>query len=165
MKYTLTDKDIKELRFTCRMGYLIPSMLILIMNLILFGVVMVNELSYSDSEVRLALGGIVLLAVLIGFFMNRKYIADIRNQEKVVETGTIQSKEKLTDFESGSGSFWFGGRRMNEFDRYNLIVDNVRHRVDKEFYDQVEEGMKVDIFYAPESRLLLSIELHKSRES
>lgn len=161
MKYTLTEKDIKELKFTCRMGYLIPSMLILIMNLILFGVVMVNKLSYSDQEVRLALGGIVLISVLIGFFMNRKYVADIRNQEKVVETGTIQTMEKLTDFEAGSGSFWFGGRRMNEFDRYNVIVNNVRHRVDKEFYDQCEEGMKVDIFYAPTSKLLLGIELHK----
>lgn len=162
MKYTLTEKDIKELRFTCRMGYLIPSMLIVIMNLMLFGVVMVNKLSYSDSRVRLALGGIVLLSVLIGFFMNRKYVADIRNQEKVVESGTIQNKEELTDFEAGSGSYWHGGRRMNEFDRYNLIVNNIRHRVDKEFYDQCEVGMKVDIFYAPVSRLLLGIELHKS---
>lgn len=162
MKYTLTEKDIKELRFTCRMGYLIPAMLIVIMNLMLFGVVMVNKLSYSDSRIRLALGGIVLLSVLIGFFMNRKYVADIRNQEKVVETGTIQTKEELTDFEAGSGSYWHGGRRMNEFDRYNLIVNNIRHRVDKEFYDQCEVGMKVDIFYAPASRLLLGIELHKS---
>lgn len=84
------------------MGYLIPSMLIVIMNLMLFGVVMVNKLSYSDPGIRLVLGGIVLLSVLIGFFMNRKYVADIRNQEKVVETGTIQTKEELTDFEAGS---------------------------------------------------------------
>jgi hypothetical protein len=161
MKYNLTEADTKELRYACRAGIILPVLITLISNLLLFLVVYANKYSYTDTGIQLVVIATIVIPLLIGYMMNRKLMADLKNGEKVAERKVVRMKEKNSDFEAGSGIVGKIGRPMNQFDRYDLIIDNRRVRVDKELYEKVEEGGEVDLFYARESRYLLQIEIHK----
>lgn len=74
-----------------------------------------------------------------------------------MKTGVIQKKEYKVDFETGSGSLYIPvlgdlfpnlwGQKMNPVDKWILTIDNIIYTVDKDFYDSVSEGDKVEIYY------------------
>ncbi|MBB4034381.1 hypothetical protein GGR21_000266 [Dysgonomonas hofstadii] len=74
-----------------------------------------------------------------------------------MKTGVIQKKEYKVDFETGSGSLYIPvlgdlfpnlwGQKMNPVDKWILTIDNMIYTVDKDFYDSVSEGDKVEIYY------------------
>ncbi len=164
MRTQLTEKDIKELKCQCRMGYVLPAMVFILGTLI---VVAIYELNFNKHTKGLNLEldlfitlGFLIVSFIISYLMNRKYYADIRKDEKVAKTKTVQEKTGKKDFEAGSGNVTTlpHNRPMNEFARYDLVVENVKYRVDKELYDKCSAGDEVLFFYAPKSNYLLSIE-------
>jgi hypothetical protein len=92
--------------------------------------------------------------------MNKKYYSDIRNNEKLSEKKIIQRKIDKTDYEAGSGNMTTlpHNNPMKEFTRYDLIIDNIKYRIDKELFDNCNDGDEVLFYYAPKSKYLLSIE-------
>lgn len=167
MTSQLTNKDVKELKYQCRMGYVLPFMIFVLGTLI---VVAVYELNFNKNTKGLNLEtdlliafGFLVFSFFISYLMNRKYYADIRNNKKVSETKTVQGKIGKKDYEAGSGNMTTlpHNRPMNEFIRYDLVIENIKYRVDKELYDKCSEGDEVLLFYAPKSNYLLNILLMK----
>jgi hypothetical protein len=164
MGIQLTEKDIKGLRYQCRMGYVLPAMIFILSTFIL-GVI--YELNFNTKTVglNLEIGLLIafvslILALLISFQMNKKYYSDIRNNIKVYEKKIIQKKTYKKDYEAGSGNMTSlpHNNPMNEFIRYDLIIENTTYRVDKELFDKCSDEDEVLFFYAPKSKYLLSIE-------
>ena len=164
MRKKLTERDIIDLRCQCRMGYVIPAMIFIIGTFIFTAIYELyfnsNSNSINTEVVLLIVLGFILLSILIGYKMNHKYLSDIKNNEKVLETKVILKKESKRDYEAGSGTLYIG-QKMKGFDSFSIIVDNYRYRVDKDLYINSNEGDEVVFSYAPVSRYLLSIELKK----
>ena len=74
-----------------------------------------------------------------------------------MKNGVIQKKEYKVDFEAGSGSLYIPvlgdlfpnlwGQKMNPVDKWILVINNTTYSVNKDFYDSVSEGDKVEIYY------------------
>lgn len=160
MRKTLTASDIKELRYQCRMGYVIPFFFFVFGSLLVS--VIVDYLLYQDNDslnnnhIFLVVGGMFILSVFMNFKMNGKYISDIRNTEKILEIKTIQQKESKIDAEAGSGKMSHG---MKVFKRHNLIIENTRYRIDKELFENCAKGDEVYFHIAPKSKFRFNIEL------
>ncbi len=105
--------------------------------------------------------GIIIVSILLSYLMNNKYWKDIKNNEKIVEPKIIQNKESKKDYEAGSGTLYIE-KEMNEFEAFSIIVENVRYRVDKGFFNNCEIGQKVYFNYGPKSKFLLGISLDES---
>ncbi len=162
MRKKLTEKDIKDLRYQCRMGYVIPTMIFIIGTFISVAIYELNFNSKSNglnTEMILLIAlGFIVLSFFIGYKMNWKYLSDIRNNEKEIEIKTIQKKESKRDYEAGSGTL---GQEMKGFDSFNIVVGNYRYRVDKDLFMNCNEEDEVLFNYAPISRYLINIELKK----
>jgi len=162
MKKKLTEKDIKELRYQCRTGYVIPIMIFIIGTFIS---IVIYELYFNSKSnglntdnILLTALGFITLSILIGFRMNHKLLSDIRYGEKVIETKIIQKREFKRDYEAGSGTIYFG-QEMKGYDSFSIVVENCRYRVDKEIFMNSNKGDEVLFNYAPRSRCLINIEL------
>ncbi len=161
MRKTLTKKDIKELQYQCRMGYIIPSMVFLIGTLIVTSIYETNFNTRLAFNIQATLIIALLFAVLsffISYIMNWKYLSDIRDKKKIIEPKVIQKKESKRDYEAGSGTLYIG-QEMNGFDSFSIIVDNYRYRVEKDMFLKCNEGDEVYFNYGPTSKYLISIEL------
>ena len=92
--------------------------------------------------------------------MNRKYYQDIQNNQKVAVLKTLQRKTSKRDFEAGSGNMTTlpHNNPMNEFIRYDFIIDNTIYRVKKELFESCSDGDQVYFYIAPKSKFHLSIE-------
>lgn len=147
MKASLTKKDLKELRYQCRMGYILPFMFFLISSIITMG-----DIKYISI--------LLVVAFLISYLMNHKYYSDISNNVKTSETKCISQKEFKTDYEAGSGNMSTlpHNDEMKAFIRYDLIIDHTRYRVEKNLFESCKEGDEVLFYYAPKSKYLLGIE-------
>jgi hypothetical protein len=162
MKKSLTQNDIKEIRYQCRMGYILPPMLFIFGTIFTGGIYALNFSSgESDNEILLFIAIVFAgLAFFIGYKMNWKYISDIKCNEKEIETKIIQRKESKRSYEAGSGTLYIG-QEMKGNDLYSVIVENIRYRVDEELFSGCSEGDEVLCNYAPMSRYLINIELKK----
>lgn len=161
MKHLLTNKDIKDLKYQCRMGIILPFLLLTILILVIFAIVYVKKIEFSNIIVLISIASSVIISIFLNIFMNRKYISDIKNGEKNYEVKIIQSKEKTKDTEAGSATICIK-QKMNEFYRYDLIIENTRYRVEKELFESCENGDEIVFFTAPKSKYLLQIELKKN---
>ncbi|HKK59215.1 MAG TPA: hypothetical protein VJ937_07040 [Salinivirga sp.] len=159
-KMPLEASDIKTLKYQFRPGILFPLMLLVP------GVVVVRVISNMNPELLLLTGidftwflmvVVIGLAALMHFTMTRNYRADIKNKVKNVVLKPIQRLEEKTDFEAGSGTLYVG-QEMNAHKVFYVIVDNVRHRIDKELYNMLETGGEVAFHYAPVSNYLIKID-------
>lgn len=168
MRKTLSDLDIKKLRYQCRMGYVIPFFFFAIGSVLVSATVnfVLNQDSDSlnNNHLFLVLGFMFILSIFINFKMNGKYISDIRNNEKIIETKTIQRKESKIDTEAGSGNMTPlpHNNPMKEFVRYDLIIENTRYKIDKELFENCANGDKVYFHIAPKSNFRLKIELKRN---
>jgi hypothetical protein len=164
MRLQLTKKDIIDLKYQCRMGYVLPFMIFILGTFIVGAIYELNFNTNSDGlnlEIELLFGlGFLLISILISSKMNWKYYSDIRNNEKVSETKKIQRKIDNKDYEAGSGNMTTlpHNNPMKEFIRYDLIIENTKYRIDKELFDICSNGDEVLFFHAPKSKFLLSIE-------
>ncbi len=160
MSIRLTENDMKELKFRCRVGYILPVMVFILLSLAAISIYEINYNIDSDS-LNLQVDLFLLLAVFLfscwlSYHMNRKYYADIKNKIKVYSKKKIQKKISTVVYEAGSGSGNTLG--MKDGMRYDLIVDNILYRIDKPLYEECLVGDTVLLYYAPKSNYLLSIE-------
>lgn len=162
MRKALTQNDIKEIRYQCRMGYVLPTILFIIGTFVSVGVYEINSNSKGlDTEMFLIISSVFAgLSLLIGYKMNWKYVSDIRYKEKQIETKIIQRKDSQRSYEAGSGTLYIG-QEMKGNDLSSIVVDNTRYRVDEELFLACSKGDEVLFNYAPKSRYLINIELKK----
>jgi hypothetical protein len=162
MKEPLTQKDIKDLKYQCRSGYILPLIIFIVLNLIfILSKVINNEDSTNVNTLILVVIGCASFSILVSYIMNRNYIYDIRDNLKDVELKIITSKRSKIDYEAGSGTLHLL-QEMKGSDVFSIVVENYRYRVDKNLYLSCNEGDEVEFKYAPRSRHLLSMELKKT---
>ncbi len=163
MKNKLTEKDIASLKYQGRMSYILSGMFFVLGSAIGF---MIYEMEFN-SEVAgfnfqidlLIVSVFLLLSFLMSQALNRKYYADIRNNEKIAEIKLIERKNETSDVSHRETIKKTGAAdRMRDYARYELIINNTRYRVEKDFFDKCNDGDEVIFFYAPVSKHLLSIE-------
>lgn len=161
MNLQLSEKDINELKYQCRAGIVIPAFLFLIVVIFQMYLYIDNSFQVNDT-ILISLASAFAGAIILSFIINRKYYADLRIGDKETTSATIQHKMQKKDFEAGSGIVSkYYSRPMNEFIRYDIMVNNIVYRVDKEFYDKCSEGDEIVMYYARKSRYLLGFELKK----
>jgi hypothetical protein len=95
---------------------------------------------------------VLLLSIIVIFVFNRKYYSDIRNNEKMPITKTLQEKKIIKDYYKTTVTL-----------NYTFIADNINFAVNKELFNECNKGDKLIFNYAPKSKFLLSIE--KSRNN
>ena len=171
MRAELTEEDIKELKYCCRPGIIIPFLFFLIGSI--FIIVLENEnlpyvkLAFTTWQIITASLILYLgIWIFIGYLMIRKYVADIRNGEKEIEVKIVMQKESKEDYEAGSGisgtsGTYYTENEMTAFTNCSIIVENTRYRVDEDFYKSVKVGDEVCFHYGPISRDLIKIEMKK----
>jgi hypothetical protein len=165
MRKTLTAQDIKDLRYQCRMGYVIPFFFFVLGSLLVSAIVdfIFNQDidSLNNIHMLLVIGSMFILSIFINFKMNGKYISDIRNNEKILVTKTIQQRKSKIDAEAGSGNMTTlpHNNLMKEFIRYDIIIENTLYRIDKELFENCANGDQVYFHVAPKSKFRLKIEL------
>jgi hypothetical protein len=152
---SLTENDKKELWYQCRGGFTISTLLFLISNAIISGICLSEHYTLHNQYVQLAVLLAFVVPLVLGYFFTHDYISDIRNNEKIVELRTVDFTEMVEDCEAGSGKL-VGD--MKVFMRYNIVVENVLYRVEKDLFDQCKNGSKVKFNIAPLSQYLLGIE-------
>lgn len=163
MKKTLTQKDIKDLRYQCRMGYVIPVFIFLLGSIFAVAIYELDINSGNEINTKLDLlfaAGCAVIAMLVSYKMNRNYYIDIRNNEKIAYAKILQKKISKTDYEAGSGNMTTlpHNNPMKAFIRYDFIIDNTMFKVDKDLFESCRDGDEVILYYAPKSRYLISIE-------
>lgn len=120
---------------------------------------MVNDLgTLNKAEISLLLIVMAVVSLLLSHAINWKYLSDIRNGVKRVETRVIQKKQSKVDFEAGSGTLYIG-QEMKKRTRCNIIVNNIPYRVDKNFFLNCNESDEVLFNFAPCSDYLINVEL------
>jgi len=168
MKVELSQENIKDLKYQCRTGYIISILYFFLSKIIIASF---YETNYNTESKDFDIITIVFIATLnliismfIAYIINRKYLADIKIKEAIIQYKIIQKKESKVDYEAGSGTLGnaFSEHKMNAFDSYSIIVENTRYRVDEELYLNCAESEKVKFIYAFFSKYLLSIELIKT---
>ena len=159
----LSENEINELKYQCRMGYILPFLFFAI-STVLGGYIYETYFNYKAVGMNLQIDLFILIfffifSVFLSFRMNRKLYLDIRNKEKVAEKKIIQRKIEMKDYEAGSGNMTSlpHNNPMKEFMRYDIIIENTKYRVDKDLFDNCSNGNEVLFLYAPISRYRLSI--------
>lgn len=168
MRRTLSKQEIKQLKYQCRMGYVIPFFFFVISSVlvsVIFDTMFYNgNGSLNNNHIFLSVGIMFILSVLMNFKMNGKYISDIRNNRKIFEIKTIQRKESKIDAEAGSGNMTSlpHNNPMKVLKRYDLIIENTRYRIDKELFENCSQGDEVYFHIAPKSKFRFKIELKEN---
>jgi TctA family transporter len=152
----LSEENIRELKYQCRAGIVISIFVTLIP-----GIVFIMHLTHPDyREYQNYLWWYLIfpvISVLLYYFLNRSYLADIKNGEKALLTKTVEKRDKYIDFVAGSGKVGCVARDMDSFTSYNLIIDNTSYKVSKELYERCAENDKVYFEIAPKSNYRLGI--------
>jgi hypothetical protein len=145
----LSEKEIKQLKYNLRPGFIFGIFMIVV-GFIVFLLSGIED--YDSQIIRLISGFIIILAFLLTYLINRKILMDLKYRMKLISLGTISKKECARDYEAGSGvGISLSGKEhayhlsMKGYDKCSLIIDNVRHNVNKDFWDSVEEGEEIEI--------------------
>jgi len=162
MRKSLTLKDIKELRYQSRSGYIISAIFFMIGTLISILIYVVNHRTEEvgvDTSIILAITSVFAsLALIMCYMINRNYISDIRNNEKEIEVKIIERKMLKGDLEGGSETI---GGEIKAVCVYSIVVEGYKYMVEEDFYDKCKEGGEVLFNYAPISRHLISMDLEE----
>lgn len=160
MRAKLSEEDIKNLKYQCRAGYVVSILFFLTGSSIIFVLYYINDINSLPKAVLLFLT-ILTISFLIAFFMMNKYITDINNKVKILDVKKIQAKELKKAYEAGSGGRLSFDGNMKAFNRYDIISDNTRYRINKAFFEACREGDEVIFHIAPKSKHRLKIVLNK----
>ncbi len=159
-KQRLTVENQKMIKYSLRPAY-IYGIIIFLISIVFSSIPVMREV--DENSIYIFLAGLSI-SVLIVWLINRKYWTDLRNDEKQIITKVVGRKEKYLDYEAGSSvgysmsgensSFY---KEMNSRDVYSFIIDNVRHKVDKEIWMKVKEKGEIEMHYSISSNDLLEI--------
>lgn len=163
MYRNLTERNRKDLKNQCKMGFvicLVVFMLTTVVGITVYEVVFDPGNTGLNPEMSISIaGGVLLLSVLLKFLINHKYYSDLRNNKKVLLTKKLAGKSKSLD------SFGFKEANLSKgtINRFEFIVDDIKFRIDESLYQSCADGDKLVFSYAPKSKYLLDIE--KSKEN
>ncbi|MEI6765537.1 MAG: hypothetical protein WCM76_07835 [Bacteroidota bacterium] len=167
----LSKTDIKQIKYELRPG-IIFSIIVLFFGG-LFNVLFFTSENYNSRILFIVVADVVIMcsSLLVFYAMNRKYIKDLRAGTKQSKTGTVENKEEEISYEAGSGNLhipilgdifpkiW--GQKMKENTKFFLIISNRKYEVEKEFYDKVNNGDLLEIYFSEYSEILLGLEMKK----
>jgi len=162
----LTTEDISKIKYEKRIGFVFSAILFtfgIIANLItIFS--FKKEMSLTLILIDLA---VIFICVLIPYFTNKKYNMDLKNGEKIVKIEQIQKKVIHIVYEAGSGKLYIPilgdlfpkqwGQKMREIPKTSLIIKRARYHIDKELFDQLNDGENIEMHYAKYSEFFLGI--------
>lgn len=145
----LSEEEIKQLKYNLRPGFVFGIFLVVVGILVYF---ISGTEDYDIQSFKLIPVAIIICAFILTWLINRKILKDLNYRTKLISLGTISKKECETDYEAGSGlgTSLTGNEhayhmKMKSYDKCSLIIDNVRHNVNKDFWDSVEEGEEIEI--------------------
>jgi Ca2+/Na+ antiporter len=169
----LTELDRKEIKNMTRIGFVIPSMIILLAGTLNMYFLLDTKVNFNTQILLLADFAIILLCIFISYKMNRKHFKDLRNGLKRIELAKVSGKHNKTSNEAGSGTLYIPilgdlfpklwGQKSEPNYLVYFIIDNYRYEVNKELYDKVKEGEIVEMHYSIFGNTLLKIENSKSQ--
>jgi hypothetical protein len=163
MKAPLTPEDKKSLRYECRPGILF-GVGIFILGAFLSMVSIILKAGKETPHLYLYTFGSFVLLIVVSIFLARlfirKYLQDLKNDEKYLCRYPIQNKESKVDYEVGSASLWYR-QKMKPFDHYIFTINDSEHEVDRQTFERANVGDEVTMHTAPISGHLLKIELVK----
>ena len=164
----LSEEDRKVIEREKRIAYIFSTIIFLLGILFNICFVLVRSDGSQSLEFLLPIDiGVLLICFLIIFFMNRRHNADLREMTKIARIKQVIMKYQEISHEAGSGVLYIPilgdlfpklwGQKMRPIQVCYLNIDNYRYRVEKELYDIVEDGDLVEMHYAKNSSLLLTI--------
>ncbi len=163
---TLTEKDVKKIKQERKIAYVLAVILLLLASIFNLYWLLTKQ---TYSVLLLIDSLIILICVLMVFFMNKNYNKDLRERKKKIISKEVQLKSDYDLPEVGSGALYIPilgkffpklwGHKMRVLHVYYLQIDNYRHEVEKDLFDKITTGDRVNMYYAKHSNLLLEIEL------
>jgi len=164
----LSSEDIKILRKQKRVGYTF--------SLLFFAFVFLFDLIYFliQDKINWILIisvniGIIVLSFIVLYLMNRQYNKDIKKGEKVILKRNVEKKESLTEYEAGSGALYvpvlgnlfpkIWGQKMRSQNNYYIIANSRKYLVEKSFFDKIQPGDPINIYFSSYSSTFQGIEL------
>ena len=151
----LTQKNIAEIKYAKRFGYIFGIMLLFFG--LLLDLYFIYELEKSTNWLIIYNISIIFISFLMPLFINKKYNNDLLYNEKTIKTDILRYKREEDSYEAGSGYPAPNALGMKKSIRYKFTIENVEYDVEKEIYNQVEIGDEVELHYALYSKMLLEI--------
>lgn len=157
----LTDEDKNIINRQMRAGIVISFLVIIIgfgTALAIFFLDKSEPKIIEAGELWMPLVGIAVLANGIFMVINRKYLGDLKEGSKHIETKKIQRKELDRSRQTGSGTI-HTGKKGNAIETPYLIIENTRYEVTPEEFENATEGGELQFHYATKSNFLIKTEL------
>ena len=169
---SFTKEEIDEIKYGKRYGYIFSS------AFMIFGAILLL-LIFSHSSIidfyALKIIAIIISTIgasyLILVGMNRKINKDLKSEKKLIETKTVEKKEKTIDYEVGSGSLYIPvlgklfpkiwGQEMKSYEVLRLTIDGEKYSVGKDIFDNVKEGDSIELHWSYYGEIFLGIRLTK----
>lgn len=165
--YSFDDDDVRKLKFQCRPGIVFGISFWLIASVVALPEVLIKNGKWeSDHLIRygLLISGFALAGLFLFWLFARKYIADLKYKQKVVEEYKIDAKDWAVDYEAGSGII--NSNMTNEmipFNAFYVFINGHSYRVDEFFYSAAAVGDKVFFICAAVSGHRLKMALMTER--
>lgn len=167
LKETMTETDLKKVRYDYRMNIFPSAMVTLVLILI--------TLIYSGLNKNSGLSSILLIfitlivGIVVFILITRKHRLDMKLRKISVERVVVAGKEYKLDYEAGSASlpvnvlsFIFinkiARREMKELHIYCIVVGGEKFYLDKINFDKTEIGGNILIRRTVNTRLFLGFE-------
>ncbi|PLX24547.1 MAG: hypothetical protein C0599_01950 [Salinivirgaceae bacterium] len=154
----LNDEDKTIINRQMRAGIVVSFLLIIIGFGATLGTFFLDKSDpkiIEPGELWIPLVGVAVLANGIFMLMNRKYLADLKEGSKTIETKKIQRKEIKKSHEAGGGVY----SAAKPIDIHYIIVENTRYEVTPEEFEKANEGGEVLFHYALKSNFLIKTEI------
>lgn len=169
----LTTSDKQEIKQMTRIGFVIPVMILVVAG-ILNLYFLVEDIFIGNLQYILFIDlGLVFICAFIFYRMNNKHYKDLNNGLKKILLSEVIAKEDKTSYEAGSGTLYIPilgsifpklwSQKAKPEHLLYLIIDKHRYRVDKDLYNKINNGEKVEMHYSLVGNTLLSIEKPKVR--
>jgi voltage-gated potassium channel Kch len=136
MSEMLNFRDRRVVRSYMRPG-LIISLLIIALSILASFIITNFNPDIEELSNRIIMGGI-LIALIVGWFMNRSYLRDLSAGRKIIESGILVSKYVL-------------GKKLF------FSIDGKEYKVEDEIWGPAMEGDELELHYSIKSRILLEM--------
>jgi len=162
----LTEKDIKVLKHEKRIGYVYALLIVSFGGLFNLGYFILNiKHGYNYTMIGFIDIGILLLAYLVCYRINREFNLDIKSNQKNVLKRIVKRKAAGKTYEVGSGTLYIPilgdlfpklfGLGMKEMSRYFILTKENKYEVDKDMFEKLEEGTEFYVHFAKYSWTIL----------
>ena len=163
--YLITDIGRCRLKKALKSGSFLALFILIFTLLIIFILALVDNVGLIQLISLLTLG--LLLSSLAYWVSNRAVLTDIKREEVVILTSTIQAKHYKEEFSKSVGSSFSDGlgdliplfwhRKKTKLKLHILIINNQPYRINVELYKRVTVGMEVKLVFSKQAKIYLDI--------